>query len=110
MAQQIEVRAVHEIAAAAAETNGAAAQFVALPSTSAGMELRPNRTLAIWRYEQRSSQPPRPRSTKSEPAALLHCQGVRRRGGGAARQGVEQAACRFSAHGEAVVQRDDDGG
>jgi hypothetical protein len=61
--------------------------------------------LAVW---QRSSQPSRPRST-SEPASLLHCQGVRRSSGGAARQGVEQAACRFRAHGKAVVERDDDG-
>jgi hypothetical protein len=34
MPQQIEVRAVHEVAAAAAQTNGAAAQLVGLPSTS----------------------------------------------------------------------------
>jgi hypothetical protein len=31
MPQQIEVRAVHEVAAAAAETNGAAAQLAGLP-------------------------------------------------------------------------------
>jgi hypothetical protein len=31
MPQQIEVRAVHELAPAAAQTNGAAAQFVGLP-------------------------------------------------------------------------------
>jgi hypothetical protein len=99
MPQQIEVRAVHELAPAAAQTNGAGGQFVGLPSTPPGMELRPNRTLAIWRYEQRSSQPARPRSTNPSRRRRT-VRGLR------PTWGVEQGACRFSAHGGAVVERD----
>ena len=93
MPQQIEVRAVHEVAAAAAETNGAAAQFVGLPSTS--------RRNGAWTEQDfgdlavRAAFKPAVEAAEhqSEPAALLRGQGVRRARRGAARQGVEQAAC-----------------
>jgi hypothetical protein len=39
----------------------------------------------------------------SPPAALLRGQGVPRPSGGAARQGVEQVACRFSAPGDGRI-------
>jgi hypothetical protein len=105
MPQQIEVRAVHEVAAAAAQTNGAAAQPTDLPSTSP--ECSGART-ELWRSGGTSSVQAsrRGRGAPSEPAALLRGQGIQRPSGSAARQGFEQAACRFSAHGEAVVERD----
>jgi len=100
---------VHEVAPAAAETNGAAAQFVGLPSTSrrngAGTEQNFGDLAARAAFKPAVEAA----EHQSEPAALLRCQGVRRLSGGAARQGVEQAACRFSARGEAVVEWDYDG-
>jgi hypothetical protein len=92
MPQQIEVRAVHEVAPAAAQTNGAAAQFVGLPSTSRRNGVRTEQNFGDLAVRAAFKPAVEAAEHQSEPAALLRCQGVRRLSGGAARQGVEQAA------------------
>jgi hypothetical protein len=91
MPQQIEIRAVHEVAAAAAQTNGAAAQFVGLPSTSRRNGVGPEQNFGDLAVRAAFKPAVEAAEHQSEPAALLRGQGVRRPIGGAARQGGEQA-------------------
>jgi hypothetical protein len=71
----------------------------------AGAQIGQRRRGSSWAWTP--NQPSRPRSTN--PSRRRRCTVRRSATGGAICQGIEQAARRFSARGEAVVERNDDG-
>jgi hypothetical protein len=63
MPEEIEVRAVHEVAPAACIDEWCGRAVRGLPSTSRRNRVGAEQNFGTWRYEQRSSPPSRPRST-----------------------------------------------
>jgi hypothetical protein len=99
------VLAVHEIEAAVAEANGAAAQLMRLPLTSGRNGARTKRDFSDGAVRAAGKPAIKAGEDQSEPAPLVRCQAVRRPARSADRHGVPQKTRGLYARKKAAVER-----